>query len=528
MSRNTAFLSVSSAGELTFDVVVRDARRKPTPRDGLARDAARFAKLGAEPARAVEAAMAFLLDREPKESILGAFDIAVIRRYFPEFDEAFPVYLARPGGDDGKAALERLARRRRTLCMTVALARSEAALEDRWSRPRGLVLHDGDAGARAPADPAAPARRRGRPQHRRLYLRLSRLADGPLRHRTVARRPILKRHNIVFRPGPQRGSRRHRHLGRATSDELSRRDGRRRVRRLVRQGARRRPLGRRAAPRQLHRRLAQGRRDRARRRRPRREILDRGQFLRHVLHRRRHAGALSVEHPGADRLRPARHRDVALLRLLGRHEGRHRRRRGRRHGLCRPGLALDRHSRAAEQSAGRRRRAGDRHAADAGGAALQSQASRRRSPTPAPTVSTASSATPERPRRRRRGRQGVAGSSAGARQSGPRRQRRGARPAPVQGRHGLAARPGRRARFRARTRSHRRHRGEAAAARGSDPLDPLRRRRTRRASSANISTGRPSIRPTARRPFPISARRRPNSSRRCSPKRCASTIRTAP
>jgi len=48
--------------------------------------------------------MAFLLDREPKESILGAFDISVIRRYFPEFDEAFPAYLARPAGETGKGA----------------------------------------------------------------------------------------------------------------------------------------------------------------------------------------------------------------------------------------------------------------------------------------------------------------------------------------------------------------------------------------------------------------------------------------
>src|ERR1700732_4582615 len=46
-------------------------------------------------------------------------------------------------------------------------------------------------------------------------------------------------------------------------------------------------------------RLAQGRRAGARWRRSRREILDRGQFLRHVVHRRRHAGHLSVQHPGA-------------------------------------------------------------------------------------------------------------------------------------------------------------------------------------------------------------------------------------
>jgi hypothetical protein len=46
--------------------------------------------------------MRFLLDREPKESIMSAFDIGVVRRYFPEFDEAFPGYLVRHGGEPGR------------------------------------------------------------------------------------------------------------------------------------------------------------------------------------------------------------------------------------------------------------------------------------------------------------------------------------------------------------------------------------------------------------------------------------------
>ena len=45
--------------------------------------------------------MRFLIDREPKESILSAFDTNVVRRYFPEFDDAFPGYLARLGGEPG-------------------------------------------------------------------------------------------------------------------------------------------------------------------------------------------------------------------------------------------------------------------------------------------------------------------------------------------------------------------------------------------------------------------------------------------
>ena len=90
---------------LAFDVVVRDARGESRHRVTMQADEAeRWAKLGAEPSRCVEAAMRFLLDREPKESILGAFDMRVIRRYFPEFDDAFPGYLARPGGEPGSRA----------------------------------------------------------------------------------------------------------------------------------------------------------------------------------------------------------------------------------------------------------------------------------------------------------------------------------------------------------------------------------------------------------------------------------------
>jgi hypothetical protein len=48
--------------------------------------------------------MRFLLDRESKESILSAFDMHVVRRYFPEFDDAFPGYLARLDGEPGSGA----------------------------------------------------------------------------------------------------------------------------------------------------------------------------------------------------------------------------------------------------------------------------------------------------------------------------------------------------------------------------------------------------------------------------------------
>jgi hypothetical protein len=47
------------------------------------------------PERCLEAAFRFLLDREPKESILGRFDAMVISRYFPEFERELPRYLSR-------------------------------------------------------------------------------------------------------------------------------------------------------------------------------------------------------------------------------------------------------------------------------------------------------------------------------------------------------------------------------------------------------------------------------------------------
>ncbi len=90
---------------LAFDAVVRDARGESRHKVTIsADDAARWGKFGAGPAACVEAAMLFLTDREPKESILAAFDIRVIQRYFPEFNDAFPGYLAHLGGESGERA----------------------------------------------------------------------------------------------------------------------------------------------------------------------------------------------------------------------------------------------------------------------------------------------------------------------------------------------------------------------------------------------------------------------------------------
>jgi hypothetical protein len=80
---------------LAFEVEVAEGRGATRHRVTLA--AADFARLsaGAPPEKLIEAAFRFLLDREPKESILRGFDVSVIGRYFPEFEREVAGYLAR-------------------------------------------------------------------------------------------------------------------------------------------------------------------------------------------------------------------------------------------------------------------------------------------------------------------------------------------------------------------------------------------------------------------------------------------------
>ncbi len=47
---------------------------------------ARLAPGAADPVELVRASFAFLLEREPKESILRAFELPVIGRYFPDYE----------------------------------------------------------------------------------------------------------------------------------------------------------------------------------------------------------------------------------------------------------------------------------------------------------------------------------------------------------------------------------------------------------------------------------------------------------
>ncbi len=48
---------------------------------------------GGTPEKLIEASFRFLLDREPKESILRRFDLSLISRYFPEYPMRIADYL---------------------------------------------------------------------------------------------------------------------------------------------------------------------------------------------------------------------------------------------------------------------------------------------------------------------------------------------------------------------------------------------------------------------------------------------------
>lgn len=84
-----ADLEIRSAGPGEYHVEVREGRHFTTHRVTV-RSATRD-DLGVDERderRLVEESFRFLLEREPKESILASFELSVIARYFPEYPDA--------------------------------------------------------------------------------------------------------------------------------------------------------------------------------------------------------------------------------------------------------------------------------------------------------------------------------------------------------------------------------------------------------------------------------------------------------
>lgn len=84
-----AEINVAPAGLGEFLVTVRDRGSETT--HVVTVDDTERAETSAE--ELVAASFRFLLDREPKESILSHFDLSVIERYFPEYREHIQDYL---------------------------------------------------------------------------------------------------------------------------------------------------------------------------------------------------------------------------------------------------------------------------------------------------------------------------------------------------------------------------------------------------------------------------------------------------
>ena len=71
-----------------FNVVVKENGSQTSHKVSMSK--LTYEKLTAgkvSPDLCVEKSFKFLLEREPKESILGSFDITIISKYFPEFED---------------------------------------------------------------------------------------------------------------------------------------------------------------------------------------------------------------------------------------------------------------------------------------------------------------------------------------------------------------------------------------------------------------------------------------------------------
>jgi hypothetical protein len=85
---------VAGGDPLEFEVVVREGNGETRHHVTIARTLCDKLTAGKHtPEACLDAAFRFLLDREPKESILARFDVTVISRYFPEFERELPRYL---------------------------------------------------------------------------------------------------------------------------------------------------------------------------------------------------------------------------------------------------------------------------------------------------------------------------------------------------------------------------------------------------------------------------------------------------
>lgn len=89
-----AKIQVSAESESEFRVRVDDGRGTSEHRVTVSRDELERYGAGVGAEELVEESFRFLLDREPKESILSSFGLSTIERYFPEYPDVIGDRLA--------------------------------------------------------------------------------------------------------------------------------------------------------------------------------------------------------------------------------------------------------------------------------------------------------------------------------------------------------------------------------------------------------------------------------------------------
>lgn len=92
----TATIEVAQTGDgdpLTFNVRVSEGAGETHHAVTMTRHLRDRLCGGKSAPACVEAVFRFLLDREPKEAIMQRFDVSVVARYFPEFEDRLPDYL---------------------------------------------------------------------------------------------------------------------------------------------------------------------------------------------------------------------------------------------------------------------------------------------------------------------------------------------------------------------------------------------------------------------------------------------------
>jgi hypothetical protein len=81
-------IDVKSMGDENYEVTVEEGGSRSRHSVTLRKDYCDRLTAGKiSPEELIRRSFEFLLQREPKESILSSFDLPVIQRYFPEYEE---------------------------------------------------------------------------------------------------------------------------------------------------------------------------------------------------------------------------------------------------------------------------------------------------------------------------------------------------------------------------------------------------------------------------------------------------------